>query len=199
MIDAFIQERYPRQVKCRDDFEITIQPLTIERIPIHMAMLLKLDEAGKAKLPHNVSDPNYAKRIQRQIEDGTTYRLGAWIHDETIIGSLSLYLGATTWIRHTGEVVWVTLPEYRRYGIAVQLFEEIVPLAVALSLEKIYAKLTEEHLEGIKLVKRLGFKLEATLVDHARDSYGRYHNMYCYSIDLEGANRAMQERMTQFA
>ncbi len=189
---------YPKSVVCRKDFRVEIRLLEIADIPKHVEMLKTLDEHDRANLPHDVMDPNYPKKIARQIEDDLAHRLVAWHEGDEIVASLALYRGTSVWMRHTGDVVLVTHPKYRRYGIATVLFDEMIPLAQMLKIEKIYAQLTKKHTEAINMVKVIGFRREAILKDHIKDKYGRYRDLRIYSMDLEAAHRAMEELMTQF-
>ncbi len=191
------KKRYPRWVICRDRFEVEIRLLEVREIEAFMELLRSLDEEDQAKLPNDVTDPNYPQRVRRQIKDGLVHRLIAW-HGDEIVGSLALYRGATRWLRHTGTLVHVTHPKYRRYGIATVLFDEMIPLAESLKIRKVYANLIDAHREAISMAKANGFHKEATLEDHVMDSEGRFHRLYIYSMDLEEARRAMADRMSRF-
>ncbi len=192
-----LKDRYPHKVVCRKNFEIEIRPLDVEEIPKEIELFQQLDKREQAKLPNDMSDPNYLYRMRRWIEDERVVTLAAW-HEGSVVGVLSFYRGVSTWIRHTGEVVLVTHPKYRRYGIATVLFDEMIPLAKALGVEKIYANLMEEHKEAQKLLAEIGFIKEASLKDHIQDGYGRRHDLMIYSMDLEAAHRAMEDLMSHF-
>ena len=187
--------RYPHKVVCRKQFEVEIRLLTVEEIPLEIELFQQLDKRDQAKLPNDLNDPNYPNRMRRWIEDGRVITLGAW-NDEQIVGVLSLYPGLSTWIKHTGEVVIVTHPKYRRYGIATVLFDEMIPLAESIGLEKLYADLMEDHKEAQKLFTAIGFNKEATLKNHIVDAYGRRHDLGIFSMDLDAAHRAMEELMS---
>ncbi|HEB83719.1 MAG TPA: GNAT family N-acetyltransferase [Bacteroidetes bacterium] len=190
--------RYPKRVKCKRDLEIKIQPLKKAHIPQLMELFRSLDRTDRAMLRSDVLDPYYQKRIARQIVDEDVNRLVAWSGDQ-IIASLVLHRGRARWIRHTGEVRIIVHPKFRRYGIAVILLEEVVPYARSMGVEKLYANMMPEQVAAIRLFKSIGFHREATLRDHVKDSYGRYHNMRIYSMDLEAAHKAMDDLISSFS
>lgn len=189
---------YPHEVEIKRKMKLVIKPLEIKDIPAQMKFFKTLPEQDLIRLPHDVLEKNYPKRMKRQIEDNRVVRLVAWKGKE-IVGSLALYRGTSRWIEHTGSVVLVTHPKYRRYGVGTVLFDEMIPLARSFNIEKIYANVLEDHKEAIRLFKNIGFKREALLHHHVKDSYNRYLNLRIYSIDLEAANKAMEDLISQFA
>lgn len=191
-------KRYPRKVEVRKGLVVEIKPLKTNQIDDLMELYWALDEKAVAKLSHDVNGPHYPRSVKRRMEDKRVYYLVAW-NQGKIIGSLALYHGESLWSRHIGHVVFVSHPEYRRYGIATILFDEVLPLAESLGIEKLYAELTREHSESIKMLKNFGFTREATLKDHIKDRYGRYRDMRIYSLDTEKAHREMEALISEFS
>ncbi|MBS1260755.1 MAG: hypothetical protein MAG453_00071 [Calditrichaeota bacterium] len=191
-------DRYPRRLRLRKNLVSEIRPLDVAEVRDLMTLYHALDETAVSRLPHDVQSPNFPKMLRRQLEDERLHILVTW-HEDDIIGSLSLYRSESIWARHIGNVVFVSHPEYRRFGIATILFEEILPIAQSLGIEKIYAELTRDHIDGIKMLKHFGFSREATLKDHIKDRYGRYRDMRIYSLDTEGAHKAMEELIAGFS
>ncbi|MCB2212405.1 GNAT family N-acetyltransferase [bacterium] len=190
--------RLPLSIKVRRHLEVEINLLNASQLNDLMEMYSTLDDKSLARLPYDVNSPHYPRVLKRQLEDNRAIFLVAW-HDGKIIGSLALYHGQALWTRHVGRVIFVSHPEYRRYGLATVLFEEMIPLAQAMEIEKLYAQLTKDHVDGIKMLKTFGFAREATLKDHIKDRYGRYHDMRIYSLDLEGAHKSMEELISSFS
>jgi L-amino acid N-acyltransferase YncA len=192
-----LKDRYPRKVECRKKLEVEIRPLEEKDIVQEIELYKQLDRRDQAKLPNDLDDPNYPSKMRRYLEDGRAYPLAAW-HEDTLVAELILFRGMNSWVRHTGDVVLVTHPKYRRYGLAMVLFDEMIPVAEALGLEKLYANLMAQHKEATKLLTSIGFHQESCLKDHIKDSYGRYHDLCIYAMDLEAAHRAMEDLMSHF-
>lgn len=186
---------YPQKVKSlHRDRTMIVRPLGVEDIVEEIELYKQLDTRDQAKLPNDLLDPNYERKVKRSMEDNRVHSLGAWMDDQ-LVGVLSLYSGRTGWTAHTGSVVVVTHPGFRRFGIATVLFDRMIPHAESLGLEKLYADLTANHTAAIRMFKHIGFQREATLKDHVKDRYGRYHNLRIYSMDLSAAHRAMEEML----
>lgn len=195
-------EGYPKWVDCRHELKVLIRPLEKRDIHTLVNMLHALDASDRCRLPCDVNDPGYPERLQQEIEHQTVYRLVAWIGNEQILGSLALYPGSVRWFDHTARVVLVTHPDYRRYGVATVLFDEVIPLAESLGVRKLFTEVTDLHKEAIRLARMLGMKREANLTDHMKDSEGRFHNLYIYAMTLKTAQEKLAERLAatdQFA
>lgn len=193
-----VLDRYPRKVEIRKHLVVEIKPLDIEHIPDLTAMFKTLDDRAVEKIPVDVTDANYERGLKRRLEDGRTHILAAW-KDGAILGEIALYPRQSSWTKHTAAVVFVSHPEYRRYGLATILFEEMLPWAQSLGIEKVYAELSKDHVDGIKMLKHFGFTREATLKDHIKDRYGRYHDMRIYSLDMERAHKEMEALIADFS
>jgi RimJ/RimL family protein N-acetyltransferase len=192
------EKTYPLMLTCKDGLDLEIRPLEFDEIEFEVKLFETLSEADRSKLPNNLLDTNYKLRMKRQIEDGRVITLAAW-HKKEVIGLLTFYRGESSWVSHTGRIVTLVHPKFRRRGVATILINEIVPFAQSLGIEKIYVHLLEKHKEAIKLFKTIGFKREATLKDHVKDSYNRYKSVRIYSIDLEAAHRAMEEMVAHYS
>lgn len=189
---------YPRRVKCKKRFEIEIRPLVKEEIPAIRKFFSELSKPEQALLRRDIFDPFFDNQVKRTLEDELVYHLCAWNKD-IIVGSVSLFRGFAQRVRHTCEMRILTHPNYRRHGIGSVMFEEVVPFARSKEIEKIYANLTPTQKPAIKMVKHIGFTREATLKQHIKDAFGRYHDIRLYSMDLEAAHRAMEEMVSGFA
>jgi len=191
-------KRFPITLQIRKHLKIEVDLLRPADIKDLMKLYSSLEDSAISRIPWHVNSPNHPKLIKRLIEDDRAHFLSA-LHKGEIIGSISLHHNPALWTGHIGSVVFVSHPDYRRYGIASALFEEIIPFAQSLNIEKLYAQLTKENVQGIRMLKHFGFTREATFKDHIKDSYGRYQDMRVYSLDLEGAHKAMADLIANFS
>ncbi len=191
-------KRFPISLQIRKHLKIEIDLMQQADIKDLMTLYASLEDEAISRIPWHVNSPNHPKLVKRLMEDGRAYYLSAK-HKGDIIGSISLHHNPALWTRHIGSVVFVSHPDYRRFGIASALFEEIIPFAQSLKIEKIYAQLTKENVQGIRMLKHFGFTREATFKDHIKDPYGRYLDMRVYSLDLEGAHKAMADLIANFS
>jgi RimJ/RimL family protein N-acetyltransferase len=191
-------KRFPISLQIRKHLKIEVDVLKAADIKDLMNLYAALEDDAISRIPWNVNSPNHPKLVKRLMEDDRAHFMSAR-HKGEMIGSISLHHNPALWTRHIGSVVFVSHPDYRRYGIASTLFEEIIPLAQSLDIEKLYAQLTKENVQGIRMLKHFGFTREATFKDHIKDPYGRYLDMRVYSLDLEGAHKAMADLIADFS
>ena len=188
---------YPKWVQCRGEFAVEIRPLRVDQIGKHMEFLHALDDGDLAKLPCDVHDTKYPSILRDQIKENQVKRVVAWYGLNEIVGSLVLYPGTSRWVAHTATVVMATHPDYRRFGVATVLCDEIVPLAKELGVSQIYAHLSDFHREATAMLRKIGFRREGVLPDHIRDGNGEFHPMYIYGMKLEELQQAMLLQMAQ--
>ncbi|MDP8228322.1 MAG: GNAT family N-acetyltransferase [Candidatus Electryoneaceae bacterium] len=188
------ESRLPRKIACQDGTEVEIKILHKNDIPALKDLYRALGAADRALLREDVLNEHYDKRLANQIEDENIYRIVAWQKGE-IFASLTMVRGFARWRRHTCELRSVVHPHHRRLGIASNLLEEAIFHADSLGIEKLYINLQPEQIEAIKMAETLGFRMEASLKHHVKDSFGTYHDIHFYSMDLEAAQKAMGELM----
>lgn len=175
-----------------------IKPLEMSEIPELIEMYKSLSESEQWMLRRSIDDPHFAQGVKRDLEDEWVYRLVAWA-DDKIVGSITLVRGWGRWVQHTAEARIMTHPNYRRYGIATVLFDEVIPFAETHHVEKVYANLIPSQQAARKMIKNIGFHREATLKNHVKDIYNRYHDLRIYSVDLEAAHLAMEEMLVGYS
>ncbi len=191
------KRRFPKKIMCRHDCEITVKPLRAQDIPALKELHEVLPKSDRMLLQDDFSDPFYEQRIKRQISDEFVYRLAGW-HEDKIISSMILVRNRAKWLHHTAEFRTVTHPDYRNLGIATHLMEESIPYADSVGIEKLYIYLQTGQHGAIRMAKRLGFRREATLKDHVKDSYGLYHDIRIYSNDLQAAHKQMEAMIADY-
>ncbi len=189
--------RFPRKIVCRHDCEITVKPLRPKDIPDLIILHQALPKNDRSLLQDDLDDPYYEQRVKRQIKDEYVYRLVAW-HEEQIVSSMVMIRNRAKWLQHTAEFRTVTHPDYRNYGIATRLMEESLPFANSVGIEKLYLSLLPSQTAAIRMAKKLGFTRAATLKDHIKDSYGLYHDVRIYSVDLEAAHKQMEQMIADY-
>ncbi|MDP8206855.1 MAG: GNAT family N-acetyltransferase [Candidatus Electryonea clarkiae] len=190
------KKRFPHKIKCRNDLEVEIRPLRTKDIPLCHKLNLALDPTDRTLLREDILSPFYDQRVKRQIEDEFITRLTAW-HNDEIVASLVMHRKRARWLQHTCEIRAICHPDFRRFGITVALMEEALPFAKEQGIEKFYISLLPAQKGAIKLVKNTGFRREATFKDHVKDEYGTYHDVRIYSMDMEAANKAMDQLFSE--
>jgi len=88
------------------------------------------------------------------------------------------------WKSHVGDIVLVLRDDYRRRGVGSALASAVIEVAGELPVSKLILEIVEEQLAGRLIFKRLGFRLEGLLEDHALDYLGNARNLVVLSYHL---------------
>jgi ribosomal protein S18 acetylase RimI-like enzyme len=88
------------------------------------------------------------------------------------------------WSSHVADIVLLVSPKCRRAGVGVALAQAIFDAARDLGASKAIVEMLEEQQAGRAIFERLGFRVEGTLSNHARDRQGQYHNLLILSYHV---------------
>ncbi|MDP8240706.1 MAG: GNAT family N-acetyltransferase [Candidatus Hatepunaea meridiana] len=186
------EKRLPHRFTCQDGTTAEIKLLTAKDIPALRELYKELRAEERSRIREDVLNEHYEKRLTNQIKDENIFRIVAWQRGR-IFASMTVERGFAHWLKHTCELRTVVHPDHRRIGIATHLLEEAIRYADSLDIEKLYINLMSEQTEAIRMAETLGFRFEAVLRDHVKDSFGTYHNIQVYSMDISSAKIAMEK------
>ena len=95
------------------------------------------------------------------------------------------------WSSHVGDIHLIVGKDYRRCGLGTALAQAIVDAARDLGVEKVIVEVLQEQTGGIAIFERLGFQIEGTFSDHARDHIGHRHTLHVLAYHVNGANASI--------
>ena len=104
--------------------------------------------------------------------------------DGKLVGTAALVCDPLGWSAHVGEVRLLVAPSRRGAGVGRDLLEGIYVIARERRLAKLVANMTPDQIGSVMLFESLGFRAEALLRDHVRDSDGRPHDLAILSADI---------------
>jgi RimJ/RimL family protein N-acetyltransferase len=81
------------------------------------------------------------------------------------------------WSSHVADIHVVVSASWRRLGVATALAQAIFDAARDLRADKLVAEMLEQQIAGQEICKRLGFRVEGTFNNHARDRHGQHHTL----------------------
>jgi len=102
----------------------------------------------------------------------------------TLVGTAALVCDPLGWSAHVGEVRLLVTPTRRGAGVGRDLLEGIYVIARERGLSKLIANMTPDQIGSVMLFESLGFRAEALLRDHVRDSDGVSHDLAILSADI---------------
>lgn len=89
------------------------------------------------------------------------------------------------WSSHVGDIVLLVGENWRRSGVGHVLAQSIFDAARDLGVSKVIVEMIEEQTAGRAIFEQLGFRVEGTLHNHARDRFGNDHNLLVLSYHIE--------------
>lgn len=183
--------RYPRSVDTKGG-RVTLELMTAANegevldfanaLPTHDLLFLRRD----------ITKERVLAAWSRQIESGDITSLLARAADGHLLGCTAVVRDEHSWSPHVGELRVLVAPEGRDQGIGRLLIQESFLIALSLGLEKLMAQMTPDQTSAINVFEEMGFKAEALLKDHVRDTEGRKHDIVILSHDVEAIQSQMQ-------
>ncbi|NWG18870.1 MAG: GNAT family N-acetyltransferase [Chloroflexi bacterium] len=82
------------------------------------------------------------------------------------------------WSSHVGDIQLMVRADYRRCGLGTAMAQAIFEAARDLGVAKVIVEVMQEQTGGIAIFERLGFCVEGTFSDHARDRFGARHHLH---------------------
>lgn len=112
----------------------------------------------------------------KDLAEGLVYSLLA--EDAAgVAGYSTVNLNRLEWTRHVADLRVATADRARGRGLGRLLAREAFNIALALDIEKLFARMTPDQ-EGARILfQELGFQPEALLKDHVKDREGNYHDL----------------------
>jgi RimJ/RimL family protein N-acetyltransferase len=189
MSDAL--SRYPRTVSS-GDWEAEIRLMTPDDESAVLAFARALPAHDLLFLRRDITQPKVLSAWAKELEAGTIISLLATVGNQ-LLGCSAVVTDAHSWSPHVGELRVLLRPELREKGLGRTLIQESFIVALAQGLEKLTAQMTVDQQAAIAVFEGLGFKPEALLRDHVRDSNGDKHDIVILSHDVAEFQARMQQ------
>ncbi|MHC4414641.1 MAG: GNAT family N-acetyltransferase [Planctomycetota bacterium] len=151
---------------------------------------LPLDD--RRYLRADVTQREIVERRIRQAEAGEVYRIVATVGDD-IIAEGALEFSEQAWHSHLGEIRVIVAPAYRCRRLGALLIGELFRVAQRRGVEKVVVKMAEPQTAARKICERLGFRVDAVLPDHIKDSEGKLHPLVVMSCTLDEMWRELRD------
>lgn len=144
-------------------------------------------------LLYNRRDLTNAKVITAWFEAELSGELESMVaeHDGAIMASASVVRDPHSWSPHVAELRVMVGPDAQRSGIGRRLIEGCFMRAVEMGVDKLTAHMTVEQVGAVAIFEEMGFRGEALLKDHVKDSQGELHDIAILSCKVEDANRRL--------
>jgi L-amino acid N-acyltransferase YncA len=186
-----MNNRYPRTVtKDGETFEIT--RMTPKDGPAIGAFVATLPPHDLLFLSRDVRHPKVIAAWAQAVADGRVHSLVVRDAASQVVGCTAIVTEDMTWSRHVGELRVLLCADQRGKGLGGTLVQECFALALSLGLEKLCVRMTTDQRAAIASFEGLGFRAEAVLRNHVRDSNGQAHDIAVLSHDVAEVQARMQ-------
>ena len=158
-----------------------------------LAFARKLPVHDLLFLPRNISEPKVLSAWIKEIERGNGDLVSLLaLHEGKVVGCGTIVRDRHSWSPHVGSIRMVVSSDVRGRGVGRALTQETFALALEAGLEKITAQMTVDQTNAIALFESMGFKGEALLRDHVRDTAGQKHDIVVLSHDVAKVQAQME-------
>lgn len=162
---------YPRTVIIQDSFEVELWPMTAEDAPSLLEFYRSLPAEDLLYLREDVTTPASMQRWVEGIESEQSWHLLAG-YEGRIVADGELDRQFYGWSQHVGEMRLVVDPTFRGSGLSMLIVREVLSQAIDDGLHKVMVQMTVDQLSAVSMCKKLGFRHEAILQEHALDQHG---------------------------
>jgi ribosomal protein S18 acetylase RimI-like enzyme len=177
-------QKFPKEIKLRDETTATLRPLRKEDQKSFLAFFQGVPEPERMFIKHRVTESAVIKEWCHNIDLGRNLPLLAWVGNH-IAGVATLHQQLGGWKRHIGRVSVLVLPQFRGRGLARRLVGEIVGVARNVGLEKVEAEFIGDQEAAIKMFALLGFSNLLRLEDYVKDMQAIDHDYILMGLQLK--------------
>ena len=186
-----INQRYPRTVT-KDGETFEIARMTPEDGPLIGAFVASLPPHDLLFLSRDVTHPKVIEAWATAVGEERVHSLVVRNAAGQVVGCTAIVTEDMTWSRHVGELRVLLSADQRGKGLGGTLVQECFTLALILGLEKLCVRMTIDQRAAITAFEGLGFRAEALLREHVKDSAGRTHDIAILSHSVAEVQSHMQ-------
>jgi RimJ/RimL family protein N-acetyltransferase len=164
-------EEYPKEAILKDGTRVTLRPLTQGDEEQLVSFFRRIPEDDRWYLRHDVSDSAAVRQWALAVDYERVIPIVA-VHEERIVGDVTLHRRRYGSTRHLAEVRIVIDPEYRAKRLGTWMLLDVIQLATGLGLEKLVAEVASNETAALKAIRRLDFVREAVIPELHKDRAG---------------------------
>ena len=174
---------YPKDLTLKDGTTVKVRPLEKTDGPALLAFFRDLPEEDRLFLKEDVTDASVVERFTANLDYETVLPLVA-MHEGKIVGDGTIHRQRFGWKSHVGKIRVVVARPFQRRGLGRALAKQLVSHAISMGLDKLVAEVVDNQVTAKKAFERIGFKQEALLKDHVKDTHGMKRNLVLMANDV---------------
>jgi RimJ/RimL family protein N-acetyltransferase len=159
----------------RDGRTVIIRPLGEDDYAALLAFGAALPQDDLLYLENDFQNPDIIRRLVN-ASAAENWRQVVALADGAIVG-YSAVRKLSGWSSHVADIHLTVGRGWRRSGLGTAMAQAIFDAARELGVSKVIVEMLERQNAGRAIFERLGFRVEGTLSQHARDRHGQQHNL----------------------
>ena len=159
----------------RDGRTVMIRPLAEDDYAALLAFGAALPHDDLLYLENDFQNPDIIRRLVN-ASLAENWRQIVALADGKIVG-YSAVRRLSGWSSHVADIHLTVSRDLRRSGLGTAMAQAIFDAARDLGVSKVIVEMMEQQNAGRAIFERLGFRVEGSLSQHARDRHGRQHNL----------------------
>ena len=179
-----------------DGSEVTVRARTSDDFDACFEFYQAIPDSEKLLMRVDVTDRQAVEDRWKDIERSNAGRLIA-VRQGKVIGEAVLEQMRYGWLRKTGEIRIIALPEYCDTPVVNLLAKEIFLLAARSGLNHILSRVLDGEAWLINILKKLYFEHQATQRLHAVDHSGEAHDVLVMTFSLHKMWEGLEEAIEQ--
>ena len=185
MLEEILSQEYPKIRTIKNGTRITIRLLERDDVEALYLFFQSISRKDRIFLKDDVRDKRIIEEWCSNIDWDKVIPIVAVAGNE-IVAEVSLHRELRGWKSHIGKLRLVVHPEYRRQGLAIEMINELITVALHTgSIEQLNAECMVDVQRGaILLLQLIGFVQRAILPDQVRDIEGSRHDLALLSYTL---------------
>ena len=185
-----LETRYPQKLDLDGE---TIELIRLDSLDSDevRAFTDKLDEKDLLFLSRDIRQPKVVAAWSSSLADGDIVTVAATRQGE-IVGTTAIVSDPHSWSSHVGELRILVSPDARDIGLGRVLIQESFLIGLDLGLEKLTVRMLLDQEKAMAVFEDMGFKTEALLKNHVKDTNGDTHDLLMLSHDVAGVRSMMQ-------
>jgi RimJ/RimL family protein N-acetyltransferase len=171
---------------------VVLRAPTMEDVETLRKFFLSLPPEDQKYLRDDVTRREVVERRIRQSLSGEVRRILALVGDDVVaVGALEF--AGERWQRHIGEIRVVVGQQHRGLRLGAMLIAELFQDAQKQEVEKVVVRIAAGQVAARKICEGLGFRVDAVLPDHIKDSEGKLHAQVIMSVTLDELWRELSD------
>lgn len=186
---------YPKQVQLVDGGQVWLRPAGSQDTDRLFSFFRTLPEKDRRYFKHDLSRETIQQWCESADYDQTLpiLALERAAGAERVVANGTLHTERHGWSVHVGRIRVQVLAEWRNRGLGQVMLRELTDRAAQRGIDKLQAYVRSDNTDGLRVIRKLGFRKEGLFRKHAVDKKGRPHDVVVFYQDLDDLWKHMED------